>query len=230
MTKRNNYFLAILILIAAGLAFLAPSYGWRLRNVLSPLATGQSEATNLSAENEALKAQLAEFETIASQLGISTTSLRGSNPSSLIPAMVYSRYPMNFKNEMLVDAGAGQGVTPGKGVLFNGLLVGTIYRVFSDGAVAQTVFDPGFRLPVRIGTSSVDALLQGGTEPAVVSISKDAKVQEGDIIYAAAPGIPYAVPIGEVGEVSMAENSLFQQATVNFAYDINSIRAVQIEK
>ncbi len=222
MTNRNRYFLGILIVALVVFIAAAPSYGFRLRNFLSPPATGQADSANLAAQNEALAAQLAKLQVVASQLPNAS--------SSDIRAMVYSRYPMNFKNALLVDAGAKNGAIPGRGVLFQGVLIGTINQVFSDGSIVQTVFDPGFRMPVRIGSSGVDALFQGGAEPAVVSISKSATVSTGDIIYSAASGIPYALPIGEVGEVSVAANSLFQQATVSFAYDVNSIQTVEVER
>jgi cell shape-determining protein MreC len=223
MTNRNRYFLGILIIVLAAFAVLAPTYGFRLRNFLSPPATGpagQTDTANLAAQNEQLLAQLAKLQVVASQLP--------SASSSEIRAMVYSRYPLNFKSEILIDAGTQDSVSPGKAVLFQGVLIGTINSVFADGSTVQTVFDPNFRMPVRIGSAGVDGLFQGGAEPAVVSIAKDVTIQPGDIIYSAAPGIPYALPIGQVGDVSVAANNLFQQATVNFVYDINSVQTVLI--
>lgn len=222
MNTRNRYFLGILIFALTLFILLAPSYGFRLRNFLSPPATGQTDGASIAAQNEALKAELAKLQAVEDQLPNAS--------SSETRAMVYSRYPMNFKNELLIDAGAPDGVIPGKGVLFQGVLIGTVYQVFSDGSVVQTVFDPNFRMPVRIGSAGVDALLQGGAEPMAISISKGAKVQDGDIIYSAAPGIPYSLPIGEIEGVSVSANSLFQQATVDFAYDINGIQTVEIER
>jgi len=40
-----------------------------------------------------------------------------SSPAT-IRAMVYSRYPMNFRNELLVNAGADEGVATGSAVMF----------------------------------------------------------------------------------------------------------------
>ncbi len=236
MHKRNLYFLVILIILLVGFMVFAPSYGYRLRSFLSPPqapgSSGQTgsdtDATNLAAQNEVLAAQLAKLQVVASQLP--------SASSSLIRAMVYSRYPLNFKSELLIDAGANSNVVPGRAVLFQGVLVGTIYKVFADGSIVQTVFDPNFRMPVRIGGAAagngggVDGLFQGGAEPAVVSIDKSAAIKAGDIIYSATPGIPYALPIGVVGDVSVAANSLFQQATVNFVYDINSVQTVAVQR
>lgn len=234
MSKRNYYFLGLVVVALAACALFIPSYGYRLRNWLSPLASGPLDAANLAAQNQQLQAQLAKLQTVASQLPNSGSG--AGVATSTLPAMVYSRYPLNFKNELLIDAGAGQGILPGKAVLFHGILIGTIDKVFTDGATVRTVFDPNFRIPVRIGASGgvnasgIDALFQGGAEPAIVSISKSAAIKTGDIIYSAAPGMRYALPIGSVGDVSISSNNLFQQATVNFAYDVNSVQTVEVQK
>ncbi|MDE2019642.1 MAG: rod shape-determining protein MreC [Patescibacteria group bacterium] len=224
MAKKHHHFLAVLLLATGGLIILTPSYGWKLRNFLTPApVTGSTgDVADLSAENAALKAQLAELTAMVGQVS--------STVPGTVRAMVYSRYPLNFKNEILVDAGSGMGVSAGKGVFYDGNLIGTVYQVFTDGSIVQTIFDPGFRMPVRIGKSGIDALLQGGTEPMAVSIAKNAAVQPGDVIYTAAAGLPYGLPIGEVNAVSVSANNLFEQATVNFSYDLNAAQAVLIEK
>ncbi len=44
--------------------------------------------------------------------------------------MVYSRYPMNFKNELLTSAGSDDGVATGDAVIFQGMLIGQVRTVF----------------------------------------------------------------------------------------------------
>ena len=144
--------------------------------------------------------------------------------------MVDSQLPFNFRNELALDAGTDEGVMPGKAVTFQGVLVGVVSRSFADSATAQTVFDNGFRMPVRIGTAGIDALLQGGAYPEAMSITKSATIAAGDIIYAAALGLPYGIPVGIVASVSISPDNLFQQATVNFAYDVNDIQTVLVER
>jgi hypothetical protein len=64
----------------------------------------------------------------------------------------------------------------------------------------------------------------------VGSIARTAAIAPGDVVYSAAPGIPYAQPIAEVVATSTSADSLFQQATLNFPYDINNVETVLIMK
>jgi cell shape-determining protein MreC len=222
MFHRNSLFLVILIVILICFVLFAPSYGWQLRGWLNPNNSAQGNAENLVAQNQSLEAALAKLSVVESELP--------QAPSHSIRAMVYSRYPLNFRNEILVDAGSDEGVAVGKAVMFQGVFIGTVQAVFPESAVVLTIFDVRFKLPVRIGASGADALLQGGTYPQAVSIAEDANVKAGDIVYTAAPGIPYALPIGMIAAASVAPNNLFQQASLNLAYDINDVQTVEIEQ
>lgn len=222
----RTWTIGILIGILALTLFFEPSYGWKLRQFLSPQAipgasdNGQADGANLAAENDVLAARVAVLQKTVTQLP--------GQPANDIRAMVYSRYPLNFKNELLVNVGARDGVTTGTAAIFEGMLVGRVIRVFPSEALIQTVFDGGFEMPVRVGTAGYDGLFSGGSYPRVQSIAKSVSVQAGDVIYAAAPGIPYGLPIGTVSAGSVSADSLFNEATVAFPYDINDIQTLFI--
>ncbi len=220
--KKKNWFLSLYITILLLLIFFAPSYGWRVRQWLGETHEPPIDPNGLASENIVLKAQLAELQVVQSQLPVA--------PSGTIRAMVYSRYPMNFRNELLVNAGAQSGVTAGKAVFFGTTLIGKVEKVFKDTALVQTVFDGDFKMPVRVGSAGYDALLTGGTEPKAGSIIKTAAVKSGDVIISADPAFPYGAPIGTVRDVAVSADNLFEEATVDFPYDINSIQTVAIEK
>ncbi len=217
-------------LILALLMFVVfePSYGWKLRQFFTPSnidaqGNGSSTDNGLVAENESLKAQLAELQTVQAELPT-------ASPANYIRAMVYSRYPLNFKNELLVNAGASSGVKPGSAVLFEGLFIGRVLSVWDSYATVQTIFDNSFRMPVRIGSGGYDGLLTGGSYPFVASIAKNTPLNVNDIIVTAASGMPYAVPIGEVQSTSTSPDNLFEQAALAFPYDINGIETVLITR
>jgi len=220
--RREGWFLIVLIVILIALIFLAPSYGWKLRTWLSPQSTGQADDPSLAAQNEALEAQIAQLESVVTELPTSTPDY--------VRAMVYSRYPLNFKNEILVNAGTNEGVAQGDAVVFQGILIGTVENVFADSALVQTVFDSGFRIPVRVGTGGYDALFTGGTSPLAASIQKSAPVAADDIVYAAAPRLPYGLPMAVVESTTTSPDNLFEEANLSFAYDINAIETVLIAK
>jgi cell shape-determining protein MreC len=220
--QRQRWVLIIGIAALLSLIFLKPAYGWKLRAWLLLKAPQSVGGENLAAENEILKAELAKLQSVASELP--------KAPPNYLRAMVYSRYPFNFKNEFLVDAGSDLGIQVGKAVAFRGVLVGTIEKVFEHSSLARTVFDGSFRMPVRIGTKGYDALFLGGAYPKVTSIAKNAVLMPGDAVYAAAEGVPYGLPIALVAATSTSPDNLFAEAALDFAYDINEVQSVFIAK
>jgi len=230
-TSNNHLISGAIIIVLLAVIFLLPSYGWGLRTFLSPEPSGSAnaggngtstDAQTLSAENDALKAQLAELQVVSSQLPTSSVGV--------VRAMVYSRYPMNFRNELLVSAGSDSGVTTGAAVVFQGMLIGQVRTVFKEESLVQTIFDDSLKMPVRIGSAGTNGLLQGGSYPIVTSVANTATVVPGDIVYSAAAGIPYALPIAQVVATSTSPDSLFQQTTLLFPYDINNVETVLIMK
>ena len=51
-----------------------------------------------------------------------------------------------------------------------------------------------------------------------------------DVVVTADSNFPYGLPVGVVRDVSISKDNLFEEATINFSYDINSIETVLIEK
>ena len=204
------------------LIFLEPSYGPRVRAWLSPALAPEANAPDLAAENEALKAEIAKLASVAAELP--------QTPRDYQPAMVYSRYPLNFKNELMIDAGSRDGIVAGKAAVFRGILIGSVLQVFSDSALVQTVFDSDFKMPVRIGKKGYDALLVGGAYPKATSIEKTAMLAPGDIVYAAASGTPYGMPIAIIESTSTSPDNLFEEAGLGFAYDVNGIQTLFIAR
>ena len=205
------------------LVLFEPSYGWRVREWLAPYGASRTpDDPGVAAQNELLKAELAQTSSILAQVP--------QAPKNYLAAMVYSRYPLSFKNELLVNAGAKDGVTEGRPVLFQGILIGSVEKVFDDSALVRTVFDSDFKMPVRIGAKGYDGLFIGGVYPKVASIPKSAAVSQGDIVYAAAAGFPYGAPVAVIDSTSTSADNLFTEAALSFAYDASAIQAVLISK
>lgn len=219
--KRNILVSAVLIIVLLLLIFFKPSLGWKLRSLLAP-AQFLYDEKSLVQENQTLKAELAQLKIIKSQLP--------DKPPSYLRAAIYSRYPMNFKNEFLVNAGLRDGVIAGRAVAFNRILIGKVEKVFEDTALVETIFDGRFQSSARIGERGFSALLQGGSLPKAILIPQKAEVKKGDIIYSVSPDFPYGLAVGEVAAIQVSADKLFLEATINFAYDINMVQTVLIAK
>ncbi len=203
---------------------LPPSDGGAVRNWLSAApAASSSVSPDLAAENEALKAQLATLQNVAAELP-------NASPGYL-RAIVYSRYPFNFKNEFTVDAGASEGVATGKAVVFQGILIGIVSQTFPHASLVQTVFDPGLKCRCAWEPHGYDALLVGGASPVVASLIKTAKVGAGGCcLLPPRRDCPTGLPVAVVQDAVTSPDNLFEQASLNFAYDMNGVQTVFIAK
>lgn len=223
----EKIFIGTVTLATLLLALFDPSTGWRMQRVLEGHAGRTVDETRI--ENTALKAEIAGLLTAKRPTSVVNNGYRS--------AFVYSRYPFNFKNEMLVSAGSEQGLRVGQAAFFmpgdaetptagRAIMVGQVTQVFTETALVRTVFDPAFQLAVRIGTPGVDALLKGGTEPKLVLVPKTAALDDGDAVYTATAELSYGLPLGELTNVRLASDQLFQEADLRLGYDIPDLRVV----
>lgn len=222
--RKEKWFLGALILILLALVFLKPPVGWQVRDILVDGFWEDSSSNGenpLVLENEILKAELVKLQNIKEQLG--------EWSSEYVPAMVYTRYPFNVKNEFLVSAGRDQGIRVGQAVILSeGVLIGRVEQVFKNTGLVRTIFDNQWRLSVRIGKDGAEGLLVGGGEPKVTLISKEINVQLKDVVYSVDPGFPYGLVLGEVIDVGLTKDQLFQEIKLGVGYDLGRARMVLI--
>ncbi len=115
-------------------------------------------------------------------------------------------------------------------VLEKDILVGQVTEVFENSSVIQTIFDPSWQSPVRIGDEETNGLFQGGNEPKVVLIEKDKPIKTGDIVYSVSQEFPYGLKIGEVIEIRQTAAGVFKEATLKMPFNVNELREVNIIK
>jgi len=176
-------------------------------------------ADMLLLENEALKGEVAALQ---------KTSLLAREPQ-IRETRVFSSYPFNHRNLLMIDHGVDEGFRPGWGVAAEkSLLLGKIIEVFSHTSRVQTIFDADMTLPVKIGAKEVDALLVGGRIPKLTLIEKDARIFPGDEVYSSGSDFPYGLRVGEVLELLPEPSSAFQEASLTIPYDAGSLDTVYV--
>ncbi|MEK7607966.1 MAG: rod shape-determining protein MreC [Patescibacteria group bacterium] len=168
------------------------------------------------------------YGTIASNTFIEEESGKDNGQSSrdALRAEVYSRYPFNFKNELLISRGFGQGVSVGQAVVYKEAFVGVVKEVFENSALVETLFDPTFKLPVRVGALGVDALLVGGVNPEITLIPENASISQKDIVRSTGDMVPFGTVIGLVGEISSAKGETFRKSSLVVLHPLYEIREV----
>lgn len=143
---------------------------------------------------------------------------------------IFSTYPFNHKAEITINAGADNGVKANTIITVDGrFLLGKVTKIFSNYSVAQTIFDAGWKMPVRIGKTSIDALLIGGLEPKLTMIALNKSISTGESIYSAGAGFPYGLEIGKVKDVIEEATGVFKETTVELPYNFNELREVVIK-
>ncbi len=144
---------------------------------------------------------------------------------------VYSTYPFNNREEIAISAGSNKNIGEGDLVTtHNNLLVGKVIRVLDETSFAQTIFDPNWKMAVRVGDKETDALLNGGNEITLTFIPKDSGIKPGDLIISAGRDFIYGLGVGQVKVVEESSTTSFQTATVEPAFNLNELRDVEIRK
>ena len=181
------------------------------------------ENSRLKQENQDLIAQI-------QRLQVAGGELQNKN-NNFISAKVFSTYPFNIKNKITIDAGEKQGVKKNMVVVLGeNILVGQILEVFENYSVVQTIFDPNWQLPARIGQEEINGLFQGGGEPKVTLIEKNKPFQVNDAVYSASQEFPYGLKIGEVVEIKESSAGVFKEAILKMLFNVNELREVNIIK
>ncbi|MEK7193652.1 MAG: rod shape-determining protein MreC [Patescibacteria group bacterium] len=224
MTRRGNVIFIVFSCILLFLIFWQPKAGWSFREFLLGNTIQRSRNPNgILLENDALRAELAKLQDIKNKIEV-------WSPEYFAVPVYVGRYPFNLRSELTLAAGRNEGLRANQPVFLNKVFIGLIKDVFEDKATVKTIFDASWKSAVRIGASGIEGLLVGGNQPTVTLIDKQADVKEGDIVYAAFPGTPYGAAIGEIKSARLSQNQLFQEAEIDFSYQINEVRAVLIPK
>ncbi len=211
----RRYFFIVLIILLIGATYLTSFFVKK--------GSFADENLRLKQENENLKAQIQ---------GYSISNFQSSASSSqFISAKVFSAYPFNIKNQITINVGENQGIKKNMTVIFGeNILIGQITEVFKDYSVVQTIFDPNWQTPVRIGQEEINGLFKGGNEPQVILIEKEKQIQIGDIVYTASQEFPYGLKIGEVIEIKETAAGVFKEAILKIPFNVSELREVNIIK
>lgn len=179
------------------------------------------ENIQLKKENENLKAELQGLKIENFQAKISQ--------DGFLTVKVFSTYPFNIKSQITVNAGEAQGIKKLMPALFGkNILVGQVSETSKNYSSIQTIFDPNWQLPVRIGEKEINGLLQGGNEPKITFIEKDKPIVVGDAVYSAKQGFPLGLKVGEISEVKESAPGVFKEAVLTTPFNIGDLREVEI--
>ena len=175
----------------------------------------------LKLQNENLKAQLQRAKEEPS------SELRPSTPQ--IEANIYSTYPFNMKDTIVVDRGSVDGVAKDMvATVADSILLGQVVSVDQNSSMIRTIFDSHWQLPVRIGPDNINGLFEGGNNPKVVLVEKSIKV--GDGVFSSSKDFPMGIKIGEINDIKEDSGGIFREATIRTPYSMSDLQTVYLQR
>lgn len=238
---RKENFLLLFLFITVLLIVFYPNVGWKIKSLITPQGENIADYKKVILENELLKTDLAKLNALKKE--------NFSYNGKLLQAFVYSRYPFNFKNELLVNKGTKDGIKTGQPAIIpwrlkppaaslsalsssNGLnlfLVGKVKDVFENYSVVETIFDSNFQLSVKAGMTGVSSLLKGGNNPKLTLIPENSEINKGDAVYSASPDYPFGFAVGLVKNIQFSSDHFFKEADLETVYNPNDLQSIFLD-
>ena len=264
-TTRVRVILIVAVLLTAGLAVLSNATGQSIpsllvQGALAPFKAGANALTNqaeqfysymfryeaLAAENEALKAQIAEMADEARQAdsyqrenerlreALDLTTSR--EDFALVDAHIISWSSNDWTNTFTINRGADSGIEAGMcAITANGEVVGLVTEAGPNYATVKTVLDSSLEISATIASSGYNGMVVGGYEDgrkdllrmdylpsSAVIRNNDQVVTSGSTIY------PRNLILGYVIDAGFDDTGVAKFAVLEPAADIGSLEQVFI--
>ena len=264
-TTRVRVILIVAVLLTAGLAVLSNATGQSIpsllvQGALAPFRAGANALTNqaeqfysymfryeaLAAENEALKAQIAEMADEARQADsyqrenqrlrklLDLTTSR--EDFVLVDAYIISWSSNDWTNTFTINRGADSGIEAGMcAITANGEVVGLVTEAGPNYATVKTVLDSSLEISATIASSGYNGMVVGGYEDgrkdllrmdylpsSAVIRNNDQVVTSGSTIY------PRNLILGYVIDAGFDDTGVAKFAVLEPAADIGSLEQVFI--
>ena len=264
-TTKVTVALVAALLLAGVLAVLSSLMGTTVgdvlvKSVLTPLRSGVSALTDraeqfysymfryeaLAAENEALKAMIAEIQDAARDAASikrendrlrKMLQLTQNNPDyQYVDGYVIGKSSVDWTNLITLDVGTDKGVAPGMvAITENGEVVGLVMEAGRNYCVVKTVLDSSLEISGTIASSGYSGMVQGGytTEQmgklrmdylpsSAVIRNNDQVVTSGSTVY------PRNLILGYVIDAGFNDTGVAKFALLKSAADIDSLEQVFI--
>jgi rod shape-determining protein MreC len=231
-----------------------------VQGVLTPLRSGANTLTQhaeqlynymfryeaLEAENEALKAEIADMRQdnmLADSISRENDRLRdllelkqNHEDYVLVDGYVISRNSTDWTNSLTVNKGASDGIEVGMcAITANGEVVGLVTEVGRNYAVVKTILDSSLEISATISssgdsgmvtgayTSGLDGLLRMDYIPSSAIIrNRDQVVTSGSTVY------PRNLLLGQIIDAGLGDTGVAKYAILRPAADINNLEQIFI--
>ncbi len=184
--------------------------------------------------NNLLHSQVALIADLNKALGFK------NNSSYLtIPAKIIGRSPDSWHRQAIINKGSHHGIRVGQGVITEKGVVGQIQKVGMYSSIVQLVYNPDWRMGIKIDRLSQYGVLCGDfpAPPYLQFITIDSKVKKGDEIVTSGVCIdtnncpyPENFPVGKVISVKKDPDEVDLVVKVKFHEDLSGVKEVFVLK
>ena len=262
-STRLRVILIVALILTAGLAIVGNAAGQSLPDVLvngfmAPFRAGATALTKqaeqfygyifryeaLAAENEALKAQIADMQDEARQadsyqrenqrlrilLNLATTR----EDFKLVDAYIIGRDSTDWSGELTINKGTSAGIREDMCVITaNGEVVGRVTEAGPNYAVVKTVLDSSLEISANIASSGYNGMVQGGYATGEEGylrmnyLPSDAVICNHDqVVTAGSTLYPRDLVLGNVVDAGYEETGVAKFAILEPAADFGSLEQV----
>ncbi len=185
-------------------------------DALSDLASLREENDALRLENEQLKTQIDEIDSIKAELEqlMEINDLAVPEDLPTVVARITSAGSSPFDHVRYIDKGSDDGITIGAAVVDEQGLVGRVDLVLDDRSRVRLILDPNVEVAVLDQSTSQAGILRGDNENDLVLrvFQADEPALAGSAIVTAGSRFPPGIKVGTISQTA-TDNTEFQLVT-----------------
>lgn len=175
-------------------------------DALSDLASLREENEALRLENEDLKSQIEQFDSLEAELQhlMEINDLEVAGDLSTVVARITSAGSSSFDHVRYIDKGSDDGITVGHAVVDEQGLVGRVDLVLDDRARVRLILDPNVEVAVLDQSTSQAGIIRGDNEKDLLlrMFAADEPARAGSVIVTAGSRFPPGLIVGTIVETA----------------------------
>lgn len=201
---------------------------------IAGLGTSRERLEALEAQNEELRARLAELEEARQENERLRALVDFAEERSLatLGARVIGRPASAWEGTITIDRGSADGVEPGMPVIAAQGLVGQVATVSSRAATVRLITDQQSGVAAMVQSSRVLGVVRGSISGALSLdfVDRSQMPQTGDVVITSGLGgvYPKGIVIGDVTSVEDRRGELYPRIAVTSRVPINRIEEVLV--
>lgn len=205
-----------------------------ISNVVGNLTADSQTLSDLKAENDDLKAQVARLTEYEDEANTLTDLLQLRNQYSLdsTAARVIARSTDSWSSTITIDKGTTSGIQTGMPVMTSTGVVGQVSECGPTTATVRLITDESSGVSAKVQSSGAQGQLQGSADGILHLnlIRTDQQVSTGDSVVTSGLGgvYPKGLPVGTVSNVTKSSGSLYYDITVEPLASVGSLEEVLV--